>query len=303
MKRQPLFAINSIIVLLTCIACSESTPEVTNPDPKPAPKVIRIATWNVQRLFDDVCDSNACGGSNFEPLVTKESFQTKLKRVAQGILYINADVILLQEIEKESTLKALQNELGAENYPGFAFAETGYSASMDIGILSRATLTNITTHRDKHWIEQPDGSVKRLSRELLQADITFSTGEEVTVLTTHFVSKATDAVGDRRLGEAVLTQQILAEYIAQNPERMLVFGGDLNDEPTSPSITALVKDDLLSHTAQTSNPNPTWDRVTLDYLFYPTTQTSKITNTHVICDANASGFSSSDHCAVRIDIQ
>lgn len=272
-------------------------------EPETLPDTLRIATWNVHNYFDTTCDSpSGCGGTNYEPYVTDISYRTKMLSVADGIKRIDADVLLLQEIEKESCLVDVQNWLGVKNYPGYAFGELGTTAGLDVAILTRGTITNVLKYRDQYWIPQADGSQKRLARELLGAEITLPNGISLTAFTTHFVSKATDSEGSRRLGEARLTRDILDTYISEHPGRLVVFGGDLNDFPDSEQIQTLSEDEHLRSVAEKiEGPVTTWgDSATFDYLFYTSPDAENLRSSEVICETyREQGLSSSDHCAVK----
>ncbi len=279
------------------------TPETPPFEDTTLPNTLRIATWNVHNYFDTVCDSaTGCGGSYYEPRETDITYRTKMLSVADGIKRIDADVLLLQEIEKESCLIDVQNWIGTNIYPSYAFGETGSTAGLDVAILTRGTITHVTTYRNKHWITQPDGSQKRLARELLAAEITLPNGIELTAFTTHFVSKVSDTTGERRLGEAKLVRELLDKYIAEHPGRLVVFGGDLNDFPDSEQIQTLSGDEQLSSAIDMmQGPITTWgDSVTFDYLFYSAENASKSAKAEVICDEyRKNGLSSSDHCSVK----
>ncbi len=300
------------MILLFCLAvlsgcaCTQQEPDSPDTPQKPEEqqaKRVRIATWNVHNLFDTTCDSpSGCGGTNYEPIVTQSYYESKVSSVMKGIWTIDADVVMLQEIEKESCLIDVQNLLGTKYYPNRAFGEMGNPAGLDVAILTRGEIQNVLTYRDQYWIEQPDGSQKRLARELLGAEIVLPNGVELTAFTTHFVSKASDPEGGRRLGEAKLTRQILDEYIEAHPGRMVIFGGDLNDTPDSEQIQTLSSDPALVTVTEGMTDNiTTWNNsVTFDYLFYTRTHAEKLDKTEIFCDENrARGFSSSDHCAVK----
>ncbi len=300
----------SLALLCGCgCACTHQDPEPPvvpgqTGDGSLDPRRVRIATWNVHNLFDTVCDSSGgCGGTNYEPAVTQAYYQSKVSSVMKGIWTIDADVVLLQEIEKESCLQDVQTLLGMQYYPSRAFGEMGNPAGLDVAILTRGQIQNVLTYRDQYWIEQPDGSQKRLARELLGAEIVLPNGVELTAFTTHFVSKASDPEGGRRLGEARLTRRLLDEYIEAHPGRMVIFGGDLNDTPDSEQILTLSSDAALANVTEGMAPEAvtTWnDSVTFDYLFYTRTHADKHDKTEIFCDENrARGFSSSDHCAVK----
>ena len=285
-------------------ACSNDNNTPDTPAPNPA-KRISVATWNVHNFFDTVCDSGACGGDNYEPSVSQSAYFDKLNSVVSGIRFINADVMLLQEIENQTCFDDIIKELNSNSKQEVSgvFGEQGKAASMDVGIIVRGQIKGVQKYRDDHPIAQPDGTTKLLARELLQADIVLHNGVELTAFTTHFVSKATDAVGDRRQGEADLTQKILAEYVQAHPERLVVFGGDLNDFPDSPQIQALSRDGILTSVTKNMSANEilTWRNASaLDHIFYPSAYESCLKDTRIICDEKRyDGFNTSDHCSVK----
>ena len=297
--------------MLICGSCACSTSDgsgtkTTQARPvTPHQKLVRVATYNVHNLFDTVCDSDACGSGNYEPLVSSGSYVSKVASVVDGIWNINADVILLQEIEKESCLKDIQSSLSASIYPGAVFGDIGRTAAVNVAILTRGKVTNVRKHREGHLLPQGDGTTKLMARELLEVEITLDNGIEMTAFTTHFVSKVTDSVGNRRLAEARYTHDVLVDYIAAHPDRLIVFGGDLNDTPDSEPIQALEADGALVRSTRDMPEYEifTWgNQAAFDHLFYPAAFTDNYSTTTIFCDtSNHNGFSSSDHCAVRAD--
>lgn len=229
--------------------CSES-PESATPPASQAQ--VRVATFNVHRLFDTVCDSKNCGvEGNYEPLPSKEEYDAQIADIARSIRTIDADIVLLQEIEKESGVVDLQNALSI--YPAYAFGECGYSASLDVAILTRGTIDAVETYRSGYSYTDPSGKPRPLSRELIRADIDLN-GIKISAFTTHLISHRSDPTGARRRAEAAYTQQVIAEFAAQNPQRFIVFGGDLNDTPSDQTIIDLEKTAYSSATQKTSHP-------------------------------------------------
>ena len=277
------------------------------PQPTDGKKTIRVATWNVHRFFDLTCDSGTCGSGQYEPANTQSYFNKKVEKIANGMNALDADVILLQEIESEMCMYSIQSFIGESNYPNFAFGETGTVASLDVGIFTRGTIDKVTVHRDDHVFTMSDGTQKKLARELLQAEITLPNGLELTAFTTHLVSKATDSIGERRLHEAELVQQIVAAYVADHPNRLIVFGGDLNDNPDSEPIKAIGKDGILvSVTAgRPESEITTWSATdALDHIFIPSQLKSTQKEAIIVCgNPPSSGYSDSDHCALRVDFE
>lgn len=286
--------------------CSESPESATPPATPPAPMPpasqaqVRVATFNVHRLFDTVCDSKNCGGKNYEPQPSQEEYDAQIADIARSIRTIDADIVLLQEIEKESSVIDLQNALSI--YPAYAFGECGYRASLDVAILTRGTIDAVETYRSGYSYTDPTGKPRPLSRELIRADIDLN-GIKISAFTTHLVSRVSDPTGARRRAEAAYTQQVIAEFAAQNPQRFIVFGGDLNDTPTDTTVIDLEKDGILIRDAKNLPPATvyTWgNEVAFDHLFHNAPLSPHWAKTARICNDNpATGLGTSDHCALK----
>lgn len=284
------------------------TPPVPTP-PAPTPPVptpparqaqVRVATFNVHRLFDTVCDSKNCGGKNYEPQPSQEEYDAQIADIARSIRTIDADIVLLQEIEKESGVVDLQNALSI--YPAYAFGECGYKASLDVAILTRGTIDTVETYRSGYSYTDPTGKPRPLSRELIRADIDLN-GIKISAFTTHLVSRVSDPTGARRRAEAAYTQQVIANFAAQNPQRFIVFGGDLNDTPSDTTVIDLEKDGILIRDAKNLPPATvyTWgNKVAFDHLFHNAPLSPHWAKTARICNDNpATGLGTSDHCALK----
>ncbi len=82
-------------------------------------KDVKIATYNVQNLFDLVDN-----GTEYKEYVpgkksgwTKEVFETKVKNIAKVIRDIDADIIALEEIENLNSARILNRALKEKSYP------------------------------------------------------------------------------------------------------------------------------------------------------------------------------------------
>jgi len=94
---------------------------------------IRIASQNLNRLFDDVNDGNR------EKIVTSEKFQRRLKSTAKIILqqFQGAQIIALQEVENINVLERLAKQIiqqGGTNYRAILLPGNDIS-SINVGYL------------------------------------------------------------------------------------------------------------------------------------------------------------------------
>ena len=88
-----------------------------NEDPCLAPNAekinsVVIGTYNTRLFFDKVCDSENCSSSSFESVPNDSEYNAKVSDLADSVKEIGADIILLQEVEKESCLKDLFEKSG-----------------------------------------------------------------------------------------------------------------------------------------------------------------------------------------------
>lgn len=268
------------------------------PSGPPARGVVRVATFNVHRLFDAVCDSGNCGPGAFEETVTPSELAARVAELASSIAKIDADVLALQEIENAAVFEALRARLSG--YVMAELGETGAPASMDVAILARGAASEMRRHRDEP-LTRPDGSTTTFSRELLEARLTI--GERsVFAFAAHFRSKVDDDPG-RRIAEANKTREIMMAAAAEDPTALVVLAGDLNDEPGSDAIRGLEGDGALVRVAQDLPPEAqaTFVRdglaIALDHVFVTKANASR----YVPRSAAAIGGLGSDHSALRAD--
>ncbi|NVJ23741.1 endonuclease/exonuclease/phosphatase family protein [Myxococcus sp. AM011] len=264
---------------------------------------VRIAAFNVHRLFDTVCDSGKCGGSEYEALPTQAEFDAQVGRLATSISTLDADVVMLAEVETQVGLDALQARL--PEFPHAILGETGGTASVDVAVLSAFPITSVGSHRDR-VLTRPDGSTTRFSRELLEVHLDVR-GKEVIVFAAHFRSKVDDDPG-RRYAEADTTRVVVSQAAARAPKALVVLGGDLNDVPGSAPINALERDAALLRVAKDRPDDQTWtymysgQKQAIDHLFVANAASGTyVPGTFRAAREGSRGFGGSDHAAVVAD--
>jgi endonuclease/exonuclease/phosphatase family metal-dependent hydrolase len=197
---------------------------------------IAIATWNTHLFFDDVCDSGSCGWGDFEAAPSTAEFQARAAAIADAIRRLDADIVLLQEIENDRAL----TEVFARLYPEYSAArlgEVGYAASVDVAVVVRGgELRAVDTHRGQP-IPLPGGGTTSFSRELLECHVRVA-DRRVIVFVAHFRSMHADDPA-RRLAEARAAHDRVTAAARAWPDALVVLGGDLNDVPGSAPLDAL----------------------------------------------------------------
>jgi endonuclease/exonuclease/phosphatase (EEP) superfamily protein YafD len=206
---------------------------------------LRVATFNVHRFFDTVCQSGSCAPGDYEEQPTQAEFDAKADLLAATIREFGAHVVVLQEIETQACLDALAARL-SDVLPASALAETGPAASVDVAVMASAPITQTVSHRDR-VLTRPDGTTTVFSRDLFEVHLALA-GRPVVAFAAHFRSKANDDPG-RRLAEAQAAHELVVAAALAQPGALVVFGGDLNDVPGSPPLQALEADAQLLRVA------------------------------------------------------
>jgi uncharacterized protein len=264
---------------------------------------VRIATYNVQNFFDTECDSGRCASADYEQAPSAGAFDAKAASISMAIARLNADVVLLQEVEKETCLVALQAKLNGA-FPHQILGETGFAGSVDVGVLSKDPIVAVRTHR-RNRFTLSDGRNAGFLREFLEVDLDHK-GAIYTVFVAHFKAKRDDDAL-LRLGEATEARRIILAHATAYPGRLIVMGGDLNDTPNSAPIGALTGAAglLLAELRDIQEPESYTEfsrgmGSSIDHLLVPATQAERHlrASTRVLKDAPNRGLGGSDHAGL-----
>lgn len=270
--------------------------------PPPGPEDMVVATYNVHLFFDTKCDSGSCGGGSFESAPSEAAFAARADEIATAITDLDADIVLLQEIENQDCLRALSERL--PDYPTAYIGETGFPASVDTAILSRYPLLEIRSHGDVP-IPLPNGDETYFARKFLEAHFDRD-GRRVIAFVAHFKSKNDDDPA-RRLAEAEEARKIVDAVAQEHPDALLIMGGDLNDVPGSPPLNALEDTNGMTRVAAELGEGD-WTYVfdselrALDHLYLSNRASggSFLSGTaRVFRGPEGSGWGGSDHASLR----
>lgn len=309
----------ALVVVFAAIACEPptSTPRDAGADVgvdstetvdiTDAPRA-RIATFNVRLMFDRNCDSGRCDPGDFEDVPSEQEYDLHLQRTAEAIEAFEPDVVLLQEVENADVLQDLRSRLDPEYTIG-VLGETGFSASLDVGVIARGELLRTETYRDTRPLDLPGGGESQFTREFLQLNLQIR-GEELIVFSAHFKAKSNDDPG-RRLAEAQEAREIIGDVAAQNDGALVVLGGDLNDYPGSDPLDALTSNGGLERAGDEKPNDQMWtfeyrgDLQAIDHLLLaPTAGGAYVeSSATVVRDASGSGLADSDHAALFADFE
>lgn len=286
----------------TTTAAATTAEQPTTALPPPGPEDIVVATYNVHLFFDTQCDSGDCNNGAFEQTLNDAAFAARADTIAAAIAGLEADIVMLQEVEKDVCLQALSQRL--PQYTTAYLGEKGFPASIDTAILARYPLLEIRSHGDVP-IPLPNGGETYFAREFLEAHFDRD-GRRVIAFVGHFKSKADDDP-ERRLAEAGAARDIIDAAVMAYPDALVIMGGDLNDIPGSPPLLELESGGGLARVAADLG-NDDWTYVysgdlrALDHLYVSTVAaggTYVERTARVLRGTENVGWGDSDHAALR----
>lgn len=214
------------------------------PEPAPAPgeaasPALRIVSWNVHDLFDEI-DRTAPPG-NEDTVATPAAVEAKLARVGAVLDRLDGDVLVLQEVEGAALLERLA--AGALRGRGYrAWLREGRDPrGIDVGVLARVPFEVGPTHLDERG--QDGGWL--WSRDVVELRLAVGS-RPLTVLGAHLVSRRESWQDGRRLEQAARLR-VLAEDAARGTGQPAVLVlGDLNDLPSSAPLAGLLSGGWLA---------------------------------------------------------
>lgn len=306
-----------VLLVYALTGCRTPRPDEVGPLPDvPAPEAmppsvpaprdparVRLATYNVHRLFDAVCDSGRCAPGDFEALPDRDGFEAQAERIARAIALLDADAVCLQEVENQAALDRVRGHLGAA-FPTAVLGETGAPASVDVAVVSRDPVLAVERHRATR-LQRPDGSPTLFARELLEVHLDHA-GRRVVLLCAHFRSMVDDDPG-RREAEAAGARVRVEAATTAHPDAVVALAGDLNDVPGSAPLTALESDGGLVRVTLGRDPAEVATYVyqgatrMLDHILVPAALASRVEPDSVRAHWDRwqrTGWGASDHAAL-----
>jgi endonuclease/exonuclease/phosphatase family metal-dependent hydrolase len=240
------------------------------PDPAPDLPVrvaaaVRVATWNVHDLFDEVDRTTPPGDLDAVP--SPAAVEAKLDALAAVLMRLDADVVVLQEVENAAVLGRLAARAG---YPEARLVEGLDARGIDVAALSRLPLERYVSH-----LGEADALGRPLwPRDCVEVHVRVA-GRPLVVVASHLSSALSDD-GTRRALQAARMREIADDVRRARPGALVLAGGDLNDGPGSAALSPLLGDggwlDLATSGATTWGAGASAER--LDYLLAPRDETA-----------------------------
>lgn len=217
-------------------------PKTAGP-PKPArapqprtPGQVRIATFNVENLFDEYDDPYRNDDN------TDVKPRAAIEAVARTLHAVDADVVALEEVENRGYLEAFNRAyLEDLGYRDVVLIEGNDMRGIDVALLSRLPVGAVTSYRHLQFKTEA-GAIEHFHRDVLRVQIRPQSGEPFDVFVVHFKSKGgtTDGATDIRLAETTALRGILDDILKREPAARFVVCGDFNDTIDSTPLKAVV---------------------------------------------------------------
>ncbi len=214
--------------------------------PVTPPDRLRVATYNVENLFDLLDDPRNDEGE-FTPSPGRwdaARLTRRLQRLTQVFSAIDADVISVNEVENEEILVQLRDAIaegGGPRYDYVAVANSRDPRGIDVALLSRYPVVLKQGHpiNVRHECQGEDGPVVLdgswpEARPILQVDVNLEgdAAPELTLLANHWKAKGRDSFPcsdeEHRWRSARQVTEFVARLAAANPSRGIIVLGDFN---------------------------------------------------------------------------
>jgi endonuclease/exonuclease/phosphatase family metal-dependent hydrolase len=277
------------VVLLALAACAPALgperPVVRGAD------IVRVATWNVHDLFDEV-DRRIPPG-DLDEVPSPAEVEAKLDALAGVLLRVDADVVVLEEVEDAGVLGRLAARAG---YAEARLVEGLDPRGIDVAALSRLPVDAYVSH-----LGEVDAAGRRLwPRDCVELHVS-TPGRPVVVVGSHLSSALSDD-GTRRLLQAARLREIADGLRRARPAALVLAGGDLNDRPESAALAPLLGDGAWLEVAAPGV--PTWgtgaEAARLDDLLVPAEDAAAVAWAAVVDGGDVRG--ASDHRPVVLDV-
>ena len=202
----------------------------------PPPGRLRVASWNVENLFDTVDDpANPADDEYCDPAGwrrwTPERYRTKLDHLATVIAAMRPDILFVAEIENRHVLDDLAATLRSLPdpwpMPHIAHRDSPDHRGIDVAILSRFPLDGVKLHETVPFL-----------RGVLEARANLGSGRKATLFACHLKSQLGDAEENIALRhrEALVLRGLAEAAAAKRPGDALFIAGDFNDNFDSAAL-------------------------------------------------------------------
>jgi endonuclease/exonuclease/phosphatase family metal-dependent hydrolase len=282
-----------LLLLALSVACAPAL----SPPPGPGRPgaFVRVASWNVHDLFD--AEDRLLPPGELDLVPPAAEVAAKIARVAAVLRRMDADVVLLQEVEGTGVLAALA---AAAGYPEARLVEGRDPRGIDVAALSRLPVLAYVSHA----VDLDAAGRPLWPRDCVELHVAAGASAIPLVLAASHFSSALSDDGTRRAAQAARLREI-ADGLRATGARV-VAGGDLNDGPESAALAPLLGDGawVRSGARLTDEQAYTWKgsgrREILDHLLLPADEAGALLAAWV--EAGDDVAVASDHRPVVADL-
>ncbi|MCC6969163.1 MAG: endonuclease/exonuclease/phosphatase family protein [Phycisphaerales bacterium] len=217
--------------------------------------VVRIATYNVANLFDDRDDPIL--QDRYEDLNTTKP-TPELEGVAAAIRAIDADVLVLEEVESDAVLRWFRDTyLSGLGYTEAISIDAGDPRGIEQGVLSRFPLAEPMVWprmalQGKHpaGADAPEGEPIAFHRSPFRIEVIVPEGARGNAREYNFTIYAIHAKSGRNSGywreaEAIGTTKLIHTTMSDDPGRNVMVMGDFNAVQTDASFQSFISAGLI----------------------------------------------------------
>jgi len=217
-------------------------------------KIHTLAFYNLENLFDTINDPIKF--DDYSPIMELktnrgEAYRRKITNMARVIAEIGKDVthntpaiLGVCEVENKDVLEDIVNDstLLEKNY-GIVHYDSPDSRGIDVALLYQKSLfTPISSSAQELKIYDTQTQKQITTRDQLLVSGKLE-GDLIHIIVNHWPSRRGGEARSRpkRVAAAQLNKRILDSLQAQDPYAKVIIMGDLNDDPTNPSVKNVLK--------------------------------------------------------------
>ena len=218
-------------------------------------KVNTVAFYNVENLFDFENDPKTFDDDRTpdgKDHWTEEIYHAKLKNMAKVIAEIGKDVtgtapaiVGVCEIENRRTLEDLINQepLLKHDY-GIVHFDSPDRRGIDVALIYQKKVFTPSHYKNHELLiyDNNDATKRIYTRDQLLVSGVLD-GEKIHLIVNHWPSRSGGEARSRpkRIKAAKLNKKIIDSLHSDDPYAKIITMGDLNDDPTSPSVKDVLK--------------------------------------------------------------
>ena len=219
-------------------------------------KVNTIAFYNLENLFDPEDDTTIYDEASpimeMGESMRQEVYEQKLKNMAKVLSEIGKDItgtspaiIGVSEVENRRVLEDLLNEetLLHKDY-GIIHFDSPDRRGIDVALLYQKKLFTPTHYKAHPLIiyDNNDKTKRIYTRDQLLVSGMLD-GEKISIIVNHWPSRSGGEARSRpkRMKAAKLNKRLIDSIFSEDPYAKVITMGDLNDDPTSPSVKEILK--------------------------------------------------------------